>query len=164
MYINLLNVCKSLFWISHPMLFLYTELFRPLRGFLGRWQHRRILSLLPPTGTTNLQLPVEQSPQRHLETRWKGTQQATTERGEKQQRYSPAEGKNQTLAIVLCGREQSQRCRAFPRGAGDLSSIFGTQPLDPAQKRWDPKTSGFENQWGICPGKLENFRERKTCS
>lgn len=56
--------------------------------------------------------------------------------------------RNSTPCVVTHKQEGSHKYGSYPWRAKILSLTSGTLSLGPALKRWVPKTSGSENQWG----------------
>lgn len=51
-----------------------------------------------------------------------------------------------------------------PEEWGVRAQHWGPQCEGPASRKMSSRTSGFESQWGLCPGELEDYRKLRLCS
>lgn len=124
-------------------------------GIGGSWTHLLHRHNKPITTCGRISSEID------LETGYKEPpQKGTTQTGWKRQRYSPVEEKNTPVATHSW--KWSQRYTAFPRGVEDLSSTLCTSVLRSSTRDpIIPSIAGFENQGGICLGKLQTSGKEK---
>ena len=70
--------------------------------------------------------------------------------------------KYSTHSMVTHSQEDLTNTELLPKKQGVHTPHQASQPLGPVPKRWGPRTSGFENQWGFPPGDPKGWRELKA--
>lgn len=109
--------------------------------------------------TPNLQLYIEQL---SLKKTWKLAEELLHNKRSKGHIETGRRGRDTGLPqtpILAWGPMSGRYCIDMAWGTRSLSPHQVPQSLGPAPKRGAPKTSGFENQWGLCVGNPKGHRK-----